>query len=129
MTPGKADSAAPDTYMPPEHGWTCFHCGETFMHENPARNHFGGSIDAVPGCILRMQPGEHALLRKIRWLEAQNRELLQRQSEEDTKLHREIHRIKAEHETALRREEEQGFLRGLDAAKRYPETIGLRRAS
>lgn len=49
---------AEDTYLAPEHGWTCFHCGETFKTLGPARDHFGGSIDAEPGCLIRVQAGE-----------------------------------------------------------------------
>lgn len=40
------------TYTPPEHGWTCFHCGETFKTITGARLHFGempGPAAAIPG--------------------------------------------------------------------------------
>lgn len=70
------EEVAKATYVPPEHGWTCFHCGETFMHENAARYHFGALPEATPGCLMRMQEGEHSLQRKIRWLEAENAKLL-----------------------------------------------------
>lgn len=30
-----------DTYPMPKHGWTCFHCGETFKTPGKAREHFG----------------------------------------------------------------------------------------
>ena len=30
-----------DKYPNPEHGWTCFHCGETFYRQFFARHHFG----------------------------------------------------------------------------------------
>ena len=30
-------------YRKPTHGWTCFHCGETFTTEASAREHFGSS--------------------------------------------------------------------------------------
>jgi hypothetical protein len=36
---------------------------------------------------------------------------------EDTELHREIYRLKADHATALRREEEKGYARGLRDAR------------
>lgn len=62
--------AEPDTYMPPEHGWTCFHCGDTFTCEKTARTHFGATPDAVPGCLLRMQEGDRPMLRLVRSLEA-----------------------------------------------------------
>ena len=41
-----------DTYPQPEHGWTCFHCGETFMHQKLAREHFGNYPSATPACQL-----------------------------------------------------------------------------
>lgn len=30
-----------ETYPAPEHGWTCFHCGEAFKKYGAARDHFG----------------------------------------------------------------------------------------
>lgn len=30
-----------ETYPQPKHGWTCFHCGETFKKYGTARDHFG----------------------------------------------------------------------------------------
>lgn len=79
-------SAQPDTYMPPEHGWTCFHCGDTFMREVQAREHFGGSIDATPGCMLKLEKGDKQLLRVIRGLEAERDELRRQRCEEDSEL-------------------------------------------
>ena len=106
-----------DFYTPPAHGWTCFHCGDTFMHENVAREHFGGSIDAIPGCRLRMRAGERSLLRRIRWLESQYRALRDRVTAEDTDKDREISAMRAEHAQALIREEEKGYALGLRDAK------------
>ena len=45
-------SAETDTYPQPEHGWTCFHCGETFKHQTLARIHFGHYPTATPACQL-----------------------------------------------------------------------------
>jgi len=42
----------------PEHGWTCFHCGETFTTVGSARDHFGGMPDKQPGCMIRVQLGD-----------------------------------------------------------------------
>jgi hypothetical protein len=39
-----------ETYSAPEHGWTCFHCGETFKTYGGARLHFGGYVTARPTC-------------------------------------------------------------------------------
>lgn len=107
----------PDTYPTPEHGWTCFHCGETFMHQNAARLHFGASVYDEPKC----QISAH----RLRAME----EELRRYRAQDSDADRAMHAMVADHQVALRRAEEQGYARGLDAAKRYPETLGLRRAS
>lgn len=62
-----------DTYIAPEHGWTCFHCGETFMHEYTARLHFGKTPNLEPAC--QIKAGEFGLVRKLRWLEQENSRL------------------------------------------------------
>lgn len=98
-------SAEIDTYPTPEHGWTCFHCGETFpgtmAGQVAARLHFGASIHDEPKC----QISAH----RLRSMELQ----LRRYREEDTDLHREFHKQAADHAVALRREEENGYSRGL----------------
>jgi hypothetical protein len=63
-------SAAAETYPTPEHGWTCFHCGETFAGDlsgqHAAKLHFGDYIDAIPACRLQARAGTQSLLRRIR---------------------------------------------------------------
>jgi hypothetical protein len=69
---------ADDTYIVPEHGWTCFHCGQSFPANAPhlAAEHFGAKPDAIPGCMLRVQYGEEmAALRALRKAEAEIVEL------------------------------------------------------
>lgn len=39
-----------DTYHAPEHGWTCFHCGENFKTAWGARLHFGDGPANAPAC-------------------------------------------------------------------------------
>lgn len=67
------------TYDTPEHGWVCFHCGEHFPGNmagaRAAAQHFGARPEDTPGCLLRMQKGEHGLLRRVRWLEDELRGL------------------------------------------------------
>lgn len=41
-----------DSYEPPAHGWTCFHCGETFRTEAAARDHFGDRPTYLPACSI-----------------------------------------------------------------------------
>lgn len=52
----------------PDH-WTCFHCGSRFTSVDKARDHFGATPEAVPGCMLRVVPGEErgmlTALRKV----------------------------------------------------------------
>ena len=64
-----------ETYPSPPHGWTCFHCGETFTNPNKARDHFGHDIDATPACQLTRDhvSGE---LRRFRVIEAKLRSCL-----------------------------------------------------
>jgi hypothetical protein len=106
-----------ETYTPPAHGWTCFHCGETFHGQQAARLHFGASVNDEPKCQISAN--------RLRAMEAE----LRRYRDEDTDLHREIGRIQSDHAIALRREEEKGYARGLEDAKKYPETLGLARVT
>lgn len=122
-------NVAVDTYTPPPHGWTCFHCGDTFTDERSARTHFGPTPDSTPGCVIKLQAGDRSLLRALRVVETERDELRRQRCEEDGELHRALHAKSAEMETAVRQAEEQGYARGLDAAKRYPETLGLTRVA
>lgn len=38
-------------YPMPAHGWTCFHCGETFRSPGAARRHFGEKPDGATACL------------------------------------------------------------------------------
>lgn len=61
----------PDVYNAPEHGWTCFHCGETFNTVGGAGDHFGAKPEATPGCLTRVQLGdERGLQMELRKTEA-----------------------------------------------------------
>lgn len=63
--------------------WTCFHCGETFTTIGSATDHFGDTIEAHPGCQVRVQFGNERGLqmalrkaeREIRKLRAANEQL------------------------------------------------------
>ncbi len=65
-----------DTYAQPAHGWTCFHCGETFTTPGSARDHFGPTPDGVPGCIIKAGD-ERGLLMALRKAEAAREEAIQ----------------------------------------------------
>lgn len=105
------DGDEPDTYQPPLHGWTCFHCGQTFHTFNRARDHFGGDPMKEPAC--RIEYGEEMrMLIALRKAE----EELDRYRAEDSDADRLYHAQQAQHLVALRREEERGYDRGvLDA--------------
>ena len=81
--------------------WRCFHCDEVFRDEEAARLHFGDSLMHAAACKVDVAA--------LRELERQ----LACYREEDTDLHREIHRLHAEHLVALRRAEEDGYAKGL----------------
>lgn len=103
-----------ETYKAPEHGWTCFHCGETFLKTGEARDHFGADPSALPGCLERVNIGpERGLLMALR--RAQSRIALYMQ--EDTDLHRAMARQQSRHSEELRLAEEAGYERGLRDAK------------
>lgn len=110
----------------PDHGWTCFHCGDTFMDEGQARIHFGCDEGAIPGCILRMQPGEHGLLRKMRELEKQLAEVTYQLFEQDSATDRYLANIESEHASAVTRAEEASYAKGLrDAGAWRSDRIAL----
>lgn len=95
--------------------WRCFHCGDVFTkaQERHARNHFGRDCGETPVCLIR-EPGEYNVLRALR--DAQDE--LTAYRAEDTELHRALHAMSADHQAALRREEERGYEKGLrDAMK------------
>lgn len=58
-----------DTYDQPKHGWTCFHCGETFTTPGRARDHFGGTPNSMAACRIKFGD-EMGLLMELRKAEA-----------------------------------------------------------
>lgn len=94
--------------------WRCFHCGDAFTRaqERLARDHFGRDCSETPVCLMRV-PGEHNLLQALR---AAQDELAAYRAE-DTDLMRALHAMSADHQVALRREEERGYAKGLHDAQ------------
>lgn len=93
--------------------WRCFHCGDVFTTHETAMEHFGPSQFEEPACKIDIA--------KYREME----ELHRRHCEEDSDSDREFHRMRSSHSTALVREEEKGYARGLEDARKYPDTLGL----
>ncbi len=93
------------TYPTPKEGWTCFHCGMhfggSFKGWQAALHHFGENVRGDAWCQYTS--------RQVRAME----DLLRRYQEEDTPRDRYLHKLQAEHATALRRAEEEGYARGL----------------
>lgn len=52
---GKSESDQEFNERPP-HGWTCFHCGETFKTLGGARLHFGKTPDQAAACTAPPPP-------------------------------------------------------------------------
>lgn len=99
-----------DTYQKPAHGWTCFHCGETFTTPGSAQDHFGATPKAQPGCVMKVLcGGERGLLSALRRTEDQ----LAKWVDEGTDIHKAIHAQQTRHSDALMAAEEAGYARGL----------------
>jgi hypothetical protein len=103
-----------DTYDIPQHGWTCFHCGETFTTVGGARTHFGGVPDVAPGCVTKVELGaERGLLTALRKAEDECRRAWAAVHDETTDAHKAMHAMQSRHADALREAEEAGYARGL----------------
>lgn len=105
--------------------WRCFHCDEVFADREAAADHFGVQIDGCADDVAcKINATDGLLVSMLREAQAELREYHQ----EDNAAFRQFHALGAEHATALRREEEKGYARGLEDAKKHPETLGLRSA-
>jgi hypothetical protein len=99
----------------PAREWRCFFCDEVMTTEVDARNHFGSNEHSEPACRIKAA-GEFALLQALRNAE----DLLARYRNEDSDVLRAMWSAQADHLTALRREEERGYARGLSDARGIP---------
>jgi len=124
--PVVTQAAGCDTYAKPVHGWTCFHCGETFTTSGSARDHFGFGPESDPGCRIKLG-GERGLLMALRKAEDEIDRLV-------FELHNEgadackAHRAQAtRHHSQIEAAEESGYERGLAdarlAAQAQPEGL------
>jgi hypothetical protein len=109
----RADLAeTPETYTVPEHGWTCFYCGETFTAFGDARAHFGG-YQPFADAACRIKAGEErGLVMALRRAEMQ----LAGYRAEDSDKDRAMRAMESKHQQELRRAEEAGYARGLEDA-------------
>lgn len=106
-----------DTYTTPKHGWTCFHCGETFTTVGAARDHFGADPLAEPGC--RIKAGaERGLLMALRRVEAELYEYRIDAIEALRTTIRNAERISLDRHLLVRDAEEDGYAKGLEDGMR-----------
>jgi phytoene dehydrogenase-like protein len=107
-----------DTYSKPEHGWTCFHCGETFKTPGAARDHFGFDPSSDPACRIKVG-AERGLLMALRKAE----EEIARQRDDDgpaiAAIVDEMRRMQSRHSDALRDAEQAGFERGVSDMRKH----------
>lgn len=81
--------------------WRCFHCEESFTDSDKAAEHFGKSMYQKPICQI-----DAARYREME-------EYVRRAADEDTDALRQVGRLESDHRTALIREEEKGYARGM----------------
>lgn len=98
----------------PPHGWTCFHCGETFTTIGLARVHFGAMPDAEPGCMIKVRLGaERGLLMALREAEKEAGEARFLLCQEASEAATSFRAMQGRHAKQLMAAEEAGYERGL----------------
>jgi len=100
-------------YPAPDHGWTCFHCGETFKSIGKARDHFGVMPTETPICVIGAKWG--GLPGYIRDLQRE----LDRYREEDQPIMREIYALGAKHSREIIDAEQRGYDRGFTDGRNW----------
>lgn len=111
-----------ETYPMPPHGWTCFHCGETFTTPGAARDHFGFEPSRDPGCRIKLG-AERGLLRELRKAENEIDRLtyeLHNEGADGIRAHR---AQTARHHAQLMTSEEAGYERGLRDGRKQSEGL------
>lgn len=106
----------------PEHGWTCFHCGETFNTPGGARDHFGFEPSADPACRIKVG-AERGLVMALRRAEQQLSDAWDAIHQENTEAARAYHAQQTRHSSQLMTVEEAGYERGL--ADGRAEQLGI----
>jgi DNA-binding CsgD family transcriptional regulator len=107
-----------DTYLhSPNVGWTCFHCGDTFLTPHSAKMHFGFDPTCEPACRIKLG-AEMSLLRHLRELEAENSRLMSQIAEEGTEAAKSHYYQMTRHSAQLQAAEELGYSRGIADARK-----------
>lgn len=123
MEKKKDDPLAEDTYTKPPHGWTCFHCGDTFTTPGAARDHFGFDCSAEPGCRIKVG-AERGLLMALRRAEGEVKRLSIALHAESADGIRQFRRLQSQMVDLVRAAEQDGYdkaLRDVEAGKVEPE--------
>ena len=97
-----------------DHGWTCYHCGEKFTTPGGARDHFGATPDADPGCCIKvLLGGERGLLMALREAESS----LAKYMDDDAPVQQEMRAMQSRHADALMSANEAGYSSGLRSGR------------
>lgn len=119
--PDPIKPTAADTYPKPEHGWTCFHCGETFTTPGSARDHFGFEPSADPACRIKIGT-ERGLVMALRKAELELSDAWGLIHNEGTEAAKAYFAQTTRHRAQIMAAEEAGYERGLaDAAQQARE--------
>ena len=107
------------TYLAPPHGWTCFHCGETFTTPGGARNHFGFDPSTDPACRIKVG-AERGLVMALRKAEEECARLMHLIADECTDAAKAYYGQMSRHRAQLIEAEEAGYERGLADGRKEP---------
>ncbi len=101
-----------ETYPMPAHGWTCFHCGETFTTPGAARNHFGFDPSYDPACRIKVG-AERGLVMALRKVEQELADAQAAIADETTEAAKAYYAQTTRHRAQILAAEEAGYERGL----------------
>lgn len=90
--------------------WRCFYCDDVFKDRDAAAEHFGSYLHSEPACKINIA--------KYREMEANVEHWTHAVHEETLDCHRALAAARSEHSTALRREEEAGYAKGVADARK-----------
>lgn len=107
-------------YDQPEHGWTCFHCGETFTTPGAARDHFGFDPASEPACRIKLG-AERGLVMALRKAEAEVADAYSKLHDESGGAVGAMRAMATRHAAQLREIEEAGYERGLADGRKLKE--------
>lgn len=99
-------------YSTPPHGWTCFHCGDTFTTPGAARDHFGFDPSSDPACRIKIG-AERGLVMELRKAEQANAQLAERLHDENSEAYQMLASTQSRHRAQIIAIEEEAYARGL----------------